>query len=165
MVETELTKITQEDLWGKVDKAKLEALVEDGFGKPLVEDYFQSMSPEAVYLAHSDDRYLGAIILTNPGMGEKIHYLDKIVVSKEKQSNGTGKMMWNYMTEDLKCNGKKLFWRAKQENPINNFYQSVCEGMQKVDGWNIYWIGLNPSELKEAIEYAITKPETLKKIE
>jgi acetylglutamate kinase len=154
-----LERLAREQIPQGLDHAKLEELIKDGFKKELVSDYFDNVNPRLVYVAKDDERYLGSIVMIDTEIG--IPYLDKIVVAADYQKNGIGKSMWGMMKEDH----PKLFWRAKPNNPITEFYGEVCEGMQKVEGWNIYWIGLNTSELKEAIEYATSRPETLKPME
>lgn len=150
----EITKLNNP---AELDKDKLEALIEDGFGKSLIPDYFTGFSPEAVYIAQIGAKYNGAIVLERTELG--IAYLDKFVVSKDYQNNGIGGKLWS---EAVK-NEKRIFWRAKPENPINKFYMSVCDGMQKADGWHVFWVGLDSDEIKKAIKYALSKRETLAK--
>ncbi|MFC1733842.1 GNAT family N-acetyltransferase [candidate division KSB1 bacterium] len=151
MVVSDISKITEKEL----SKDKLEALLEDGFGKSLVGDYFENFSPESIYVIEHDDKYKAAIILERTPLG--FAYLDKFVVAKQHHGNGIGKEIWSEMA----AQEKRIFWRAKSDNPINKFYASVCDGMQKANGWNVYWVGLNPNELKNAIDYALAKKNTL----
>jgi bifunctional N-acetylglutamate synthase/kinase len=141
--------------FGCIDHGKFRALVSNGFGRELVSDYFESLKPEYVCLAEAGDEYVGAIVVENPCQG--IMYLDKIVVACSYQGKGVGSELWEILNGDI----SSVLWRAKKENPINGFYLKKCEGMQKVVGWNIYWIGLTPSQLEIGIKYALAKKETL----
>jgi acetylglutamate synthase len=62
----------------------------------------------------------------------------------------------------MKADHKKMFWRSRSTNTINSFYKDVCDGFQKYDEWNIFWIGINDlKELTGCIEYAVRQPETI----
>ena len=137
-----------------ISKEKFKELIKSGFGGKLVNDYFEYVVPEHIYLAYCDDIYCGAIVTEKimPGLS----YLDKIVTKKEHQGNGIGKNLWAMLD-----NKTKLLWRAKTNNPINSFYMNQCSGMQKTGKWIIYWTGLNPEELKAGIKYALDKKPTV----
>ena len=141
--------------FGTVDKLKFKDLLEDAFSKKLVKDYFTYANPKLIIIADNDKKYLGAIVVEK--IAGNIYYLDKIAVVKEFQRNGIGKKLW----EELNLKSEKLVWRAKENNPINNFYQSRCEGMQKTGEWIIYWRGLTPKELEISIKYALMKKKTM----
>ena len=159
-------ELIKADNFGQLDKKKLEALIEDGFGKELAKDYFDNLNPEAVYVAQLGGRYIGAIVLERTEMG--IAYLDKYVVSGEFQHNGIGSKLWDEMIENENSKvgtGPRIFWRAKPDNKHIPSYMKKCDGMQKRDGWHVFWVGLNPEELDKAINYALAKRETLAKKE
>jgi acetylglutamate kinase len=89
---------------------------------------------------------------------KNITYMDKFAVISSARGEGLGNAMWNKMTSEH----KKIFWRSRANNAINNFYKDVCDGFQKSNGWNIFWIGIdNLDELTECINYAIKQPATI----
>jgi acetylglutamate synthase len=141
-----------------IEKIKFKNLIKNSFNKTLTVDYFDYAKPKMIIIAKDKDDYLGTIVAEK--VNRNIDYLDKIAVARIFQGKGLGKNMWELLGES----SKKLVWRAKEENPINDFYKRQCDGMQKVGKWIIYWKGLNYNEIKIGINYAILKKETLGEI-
>ena len=139
----------------EVDKEKFKQLIKSGFGKTLVDWYFNYVNPKYIHIIENGLEYIGAIVIEDAALG--FDYLDKIVVASSYKGNGYGNQLW----DKLIGNSKKLLWRANKANPFNKFYNKHCTGMQKVGKWNIYWVGLTPSQLKDGIKYALSKKETL----
>jgi acetylglutamate kinase len=84
--------------------------------------------------------------------------MDKFAVINNARGEGLGNAMWSRMIKDH----KKVFWRSRSTNAINNFYKDVCDGFQKYDEWNIFWIGIKDlNELTDCIQYAIKQPATI----
>ena len=76
----------------------------------------------------------------------------------EAKGEGLGAGIWHEMRKVY----PQVFWRSRPNNPINNFYTSICEGCQKQDEWHIFWIGISDyGALKDCIEYAINKPKSV----
>ena len=142
----------------EVNQPKFKALLENAFGKVLIKDYFSYAMPSTIIIMKEvkkdGEEYLGAIVAET--IGNDVHYLDKIAIAKNHQGNGIGKKLW----EHFAARSQKMVWRAKENNPINDFYLKNCEGLQKVHGWIIYWKGLTSTELREAIAYAVAKKAT-----
>ena len=87
-----------------------------------------------------------------------IPYMDKFGVIPEAKGEGLGAGIWYEMRRVY----PQVFWRSRSNNPINNFYLSICEGCQKQDEWHIFWIGISDyGALKDCIEYAINKPKSV----
>ena len=85
-------------------------------------------------------------------------YMDKFGVIPEAKGEGLGAGIWHEMRKVY----PQVFWRSRPNNPINNFYTSICEGCQKQDEWHIFWIGISDyGALKDCIEYAINKPKSV----
>lgn len=148
IVETQLKKyLTFEQL----NKSKFKLLLEDAFGKKLIKDYFTYANPNAIMVIEKENQYVGAIVAE--AAGNNVQYLDKIAIAKTSQGNGIGKKLW----QEFGAQSKKLIWRAKENNPINLFYQKNCDGFQKVGDWIMYWKGLSQEELQQAIAYAAAK--------
>jgi acetylglutamate kinase len=84
--------------------------------------------------------------------------MDKFAVINSARGEGLGNAMWNKMLSEH----KKIFWRSRASNAINNFYKDVCDGFQKSNEWNIFWIGIHDlDELTECINYAVNQPATI----
>ncbi len=143
-----------------LDKKKFRKLAESGFGKTLVPEYFEYCKPEYIVVCSQNEGYLGVIVVEKIPESDNVHYLDKIVVSKEMQGTGLGKKLWQYLNGD----SEKLVWRAKKYNPINRFYKEQSQHMQELPEWIVYWYGLSQAEIKTGTDYAISKKATLKAI-
>jgi len=139
----------------ELDLGKLVDLLETGFGKKLVDDYFSYAHPNYICIAEDGGKYHGAIVVEEFAPG--CMYLDKIVVAPESRGNGIKDDLWAVLNGD----GAKVLWRAKPDNVMTQFYTGQMEGMQKVDGWVIYWKGLTPDEIAAGIKYAIAKKATM----
>lgn len=135
-------EIRQADSFDKLDTDALRELIEDGFGKKLVEDYFEKKPRQVFY----EQNYHGVIVV-KPLEGD-IYYLDKFVVGRKWQGEGMGAPLWRELTKHY----SKIIWRASPNNPINRWYLEQTEGFQRTQQWNVYWIGLTPSEVGNLIE-------------
>ena len=138
-----------------INKNRFKHLLEDAFSKTLSKNYFNYVKPFRIILAKEGKNYLGGIVVER--IDRNIYYLDKIAVIKERQRYGIGKKLWGALVS----NHSKFVWRANNNNPINDFYREHCDGMQKIEGWIIYWKGLNHDELEKGIGYAISKKKTM----
>ena len=57
----------------------------------------------------------------------------------------------------------KLFWRARPDNPVNDFYFDEADGCIKGERWNVFWYGLDGfDEIRAAVEHCRERPATLK---
>jgi acetylglutamate kinase len=129
----------------------LVSILESSFKGILNNKYFKDDDKE-FYLSKCNR----ASIITTPY--KNITYMDKFAVISSARGEGLGNAMWNKMTSEH----KKIFWRSRANNAINNFYKDVCDGFQKSNGWNIFWIGIdNLDELTECINYAVKQPATI----
>jgi len=135
----------------KLDLSRLRRLMEDGFGKSLVPDYFDQPPHRVFY----EQDYHGAIVV-KPLQGD-IYYLDKFVVGPQWQGEGVGGPLWRELTKHY----EKLIWRASPENPINRWYLEQADGFQRTGQWNIYWIGLTPSQVGTLISRVVETRRTV----
>lgn len=131
----------------ETDKAKIRSLLEKSFGKKLKESYFNDSSN--VYFA--EENYNGVAVARK---ANGIYYIDKIAVLPEVQGEGLARDLITSIMNSC----RKVFWRAKPENHINEWYFRLCSGMQKAGNWFVYWSNLNAEEIKGAIKYAAEKP-------
>ncbi|MEM9058423.1 MAG: acetylglutamate kinase [Pseudomonadota bacterium] len=119
--------------WDALDTARLKRLLEDGFQRELAPDYFATTIPDRIYVTES---YSAAAILTREN---DILHLDKFVVSAETAGQGLGRALWQRMLPD----SPQLFWRARLDNPINEFYYEEADGCLRDDTWRFFWRGID----------------------
>jgi acetylglutamate synthase len=125
----------------ELDVDKLHRLLEDGFGRRIVDSYFDQPPHRVFY----ERNYHGAIVVKQ--LDGDIYYLDKFVVGPRWQGEGMGAPLWRELTKHY----EKIIWRASPANPINRWYLDQAEGFQRTPEWNIYWIGLTPREVGKLI--------------
>ena len=129
----------------------LVSILESAFKGTLSKSYFENDDKE-FYISECNR---SSIVLKSY---QDIAYMDKFAVINTARGEGLGNAMWNKMLSEH----KKIFWRSRASNAINNFYKDVCDGFQKSDEWNIFWIGINDlDELTACINYAINQPATI----
>lgn len=127
-----------------VDLERLEALLTATFGRKLKPEFFER-PPTGVYVEQS---YLGAAMVSAGGGAT---YLTKFVVDRLAQGLGIGRDLWEAVTRDH----ERLFWRARPQNPITQWYQSQCHGMVRTPAWNVYWRGVAHERIPELIREAL----------
>ncbi|KAM9745579.1 N-acetylglutamate synthase, mitochondrial isoform 2-T2 [Menidia menidia] len=98
----------------EIDGDRLLALINKSFDKTLRQDYIDSLKGRlhSIYLSEG---YSAAAIITMESVNGGTPYLDKFVVSSNKQGQGTSQILWECIRQDL----GKLFWRSKATNKIN----------------------------------------------
>ena len=129
----------------------LVSILESAFKGTLSKNYFENDDKE-FYISECNR---SSIVITSY---QDIAYMDKFAVINSARGEGLGNAMWNKMLSEH----KKIFWRSRASNAINNFYKDVCDGFQKSDEWNIFWIGINDlDELTACINYAVNQPATI----
>lgn len=151
---------------GTIDRPRLEELLEASFGRPLVDDYFQTKEFFRVYVTES---YRGTAILTREGgiapagPGDPtggIPYLDKFAVTSKAQGEGLAASLW----DRLRRENPKLFWRSRVDNhTINPWYFSKADGSFRDAKWVVFWYGLDDfAEIQDCIGRAFELPPTLR---
>lgn len=134
----------------ELDTLKLEGLLIESFGRHVREGFFDR-APLCIYL---EDDYRGVLLL-EPGQGAA--YLSKFAVLPVARGEGLGQDLWRSLVKEH----PKVYFRSRPDNPVNAWYASVCDGMQKTDRWNVYWRGLLPSEIERAVSDALARPVDL----
>lgn len=136
---------------------KIKQLIKFSFNKNLVDDYFDYTKESKVIVAKYFQSYIGIIIFELIPKTD-ISYLDKIAVLDEFKGIGIGKELWYLMGIDY-C---KSCWRSKMNNPINSFYEKKSDFVKEIGQWNIYCKNLDENETNIAIDYALSKKETIR---
>jgi acetylglutamate kinase len=136
----------------ELDATRLGGLLEATFERTLADDFFTRPVLD-VYLEHD---YRGTAIVHPSKLAP---YLTKFAVDRPAQGEGIGRDLWAAMTR----NHPRLYWRAREDNPISSWYLHHCHGMAKVGKWHVYWRGLKNEEIPRAIDDACARPEDFAK--
>jgi len=131
-----------------LNKTKLKKSIESGFGKPL-KTKASKWRVKSVII--DQDYRAGAIFTQLSGLT----YLSKFWVVREARGEGLARDVWDALLAEQ----DKFFWRSRMENPFNDWYLKSCEGMQISGNWRVFWTGLQPSEIEEAVIAAAEAPE------
>ncbi|MFO0617046.1 MAG: acetylglutamate kinase [Polyangiaceae bacterium] len=139
--------------FAEIDQGRLKDLLELCFGKKLSPTYFETKNPIAIYLT---DSYRAAAIVTEEN---GVPYLDKFAVTPEAQGEGIGGSIWKRMRRDH----PKIFWRARAQNPVNDWYAQSSDGLYKTEHWWVFWCGMTDfAEIERSVKHALAMPATLK---
>ena len=130
-----------------VDIERLRALLESSFGKPPRE----STLSRGYAVSYVESRYRGAALVTSTRLGS---YLSKFAVTREAQGEGIGRDLWQALIAEHPV----LFWRARSYNAIRSWYEKQCDGMVRVKEWTVFFKGIPPEKIPEAIGYALSQP-------
>ena len=141
------TQVTVHRDLGAIDRARLGALVEAAFGRPLRGEFW-ARPIERIYLAGD---YRGAAVVSPSPQGP---YLSKLAVDAPARGEGIGRDLWRALTSDYPT----FYWRSKSDNPIASWYQEQCDGMVKLPGWRVYWRGLEAERIPAAVAAARAAP-------
>ena len=146
-------KVIRATQWKQLDLKKLRALIESGFGRKLMPDYFKRTK---LYRAYVSQHYRAALIIT---LEDGVPHLDKFAVANDAQGEGLGAAAWTQMRAEV----PRLFWRARPGNPVNDFYFDEADGCIKGEKWNVFWYGLESfDEIQRAVVHCRARPATLK---
>jgi acetylglutamate kinase len=143
--------------WAQLDLERLRVLIESGFGRKLVPDYFERTKLLHAYVS---ENYRAALILTHETFpnGTRIAYLDKFAVAEDAQGEGLGRAAWQVMRAEIPA----LFWRSRHGNGINEFYAAEADGSIKQPRWNAFWYGLDSfAQIEACVEHCRVRPATL----
>ena len=142
-------RILSADRWSKIDKSRLQKLMESGFGRKMKAGYFRDNLPGKIY--YSADYRAALVLLAVDGA----MYLDKFAVADDAQGEGLGAAAWSVMRQHT----PKLFWRSRHDNPVNAFYLQAADGCLKCGHWTVFWYGLSGfAEIEQAVSYCLGKP-------
>jgi acetylglutamate kinase len=146
-------KIIRATQWKELDLKRLRVLIESGFGRKLMPDYFRKTPLHRAYVTQ---HYRAALIIT---LEDGVPHLDKFAVANDAQGEGLGAAAWSRMRAEI----PRLFWRARPGNPVNDFYFDESDGCVKGEKWNVFWYGLESfAEIERAVDHCRARPATLK---
>ena len=139
--------------WDQLDPVRLRELIESGFSRPLVDDYFETTP---LFRAYVSENYRAALILLRADAGGA--YLDKFAVLDDAQGEGLGRAVWQVMREE----NPRLFWRSRRGNPVNPFYYAESDGCYKMEQWKVFWYGYDRfAEIEACVNLCRARPPSL----
>lgn len=141
-------KIKKVGTLARVKKTELRASIEEAFSKPIKPVFLRSK----IYKGFIEEDYRGGAIFTELA---GLPYLSKFWVTKEARGEGIARDIWEAMIADVPA----FFWRSRMENPFNDWYMRVCDGMQISGDWRVFWKGLHAPEVPGAIIAAASAPD------
>ncbi|KAJ7076556.1 mitochondrial amino-acid acetyltransferase [Mycena belliarum] len=142
-----------------IDRPKLNALLQDSFGRTLNETAFYRRLEQTLDFVVIAGDYVGAAIVTNEpceGSDVPISYLDKFAVLPSHQGDGTVDFLWVALHDEsyglghpFSANpnggkggvgeGRDLVWRSRANNPINKWYFERSSGHIRMGSWVLFW--------------------------
>ncbi|HMI85049.1 MAG TPA: hypothetical protein VK550_13200 [Polyangiaceae bacterium] len=131
----------------EIDGERLSALLTSSFGRALEPTFFD----HEIARAYIEESYRGAALVRETPLGG---YLCKLAVDREAQGEGLGRDLWQLVIGDYPT----LFWRTRNDNPILPFYLQECDGMARTEKWHVFWKGLAPERIADAIATALVQP-------
>lgn len=126
----------------KLDFTKLKDLIESAFRRKI-DPGFLDTEFDSVLLENS---YRAAAIMKLTPFGA---LLSKYAVDEIARGEGIGRDIWDRMRREYHT----IFWRARTDNPINKWYARECQGFDRGEKWNVYWINLNVKDIPSVCEY------------
>ncbi|PJZ69005.1 acetylglutamate kinase [Leptospira perolatii] len=143
-------KIEFHDDITKLDRTKLNQLIENAFRRKLKEGFWENQFSGILL----ESEYKGCAIFQKTDWGT---FLSKFAVDEIARGEGVGRDIWDAMLERY----PKVFWRARSENSISKWYTKECDGMLKEEVWIYFWIGLHDSEIPEVCKFLRNFPVDL----
>lgn len=130
-----------------VDLPRLRELLESAFGRRLL-PHFAERTPLKVFV---EEDYRGVALLER---GDPGAFLSKFAVQAVARGEGLGQdLLWSIVREH-----PAVYWRSRPDNPVNPWYQTVCDGMQRGLRWHVYWRGIAAHHLEGIIRDAEARP-------
>jgi len=136
--------------YADVDVGRLRSLLTSAFGREPVPAFFD----RPVHSIYLEEGYRGAAILEATPLGS---YLSKFAVEPEAQGEGIGRDLW----EAFVASHPVVYWRARPANPIGEWYGKVADGLARTPQWTVYWKGLAPARIPDAVDDALSRPKDL----
>ncbi|KAK7112830.1 N-acetylglutamate synthase, mitochondrial-like [Littorina saxatilis] len=139
----------------EVDVDRLKTLLSKSFKKSLSDTYFDDVRHQ-IHTIYLSERFTAAAVILCTADCD-VPYLCKFAVSAQAQGEGVGDILWEAIRRDY----KQLFWRSRENNPINPWYFKKSEGSWSNGKWTVFWYGIPEPVLSTAlINKAISAPES-----
>ena len=123
----------------------------------LLEHSFQRRPKRDLIMASATEVYLelsmrAAAVIEPHAAGS---YLSKFAVGTEARGEGLAGDLWQRMRGDH----PHMFWRARNDNPVNQWYDKRADGHHAQDPWRVYWSGVAAPHLPAIIDFCVNRPE------
>ena len=105
----------------------------------------------AVRHFYVEESYCGAALLEDHVAGA---YLSKFAVGREARGEGLAQQLWQAVEQDHTA----MFWRSRDSNPINPWYERNADGRCRVGDWTVFWRGLVLNDVPKILEYCVSRP-------
>lgn len=141
----------------ELDASRVRDLVTRAFGRPPAAGWWEGLDLTAAYL--TENARAGAFLTRLDGPeGAQTAYLDKFAVLPDARGEGLGQAVWRVMRHAF----PRLVWRARPDNPINDFYAREADGQVRQGDWIVFWKGVDDlSQAAVLVEQAAARPATL----
>jgi len=116
---------------GSIDGGQVVKLVEEAFGRPLKEGWWQELDLDSAYLSES---FRAGALVSRVG---DISYLDKFAILEDARGEGLARTVWAQLIADHPV----LYWRSRTDNRFNTFYADEADGSVKRGPWTVFWKG------------------------
>lgn len=131
---------------GAVDTVRLTALLEDGFERALMQHDFLNRIADF----YIEEAYRGAALLQSH---DDVMYLSKFAVQTGARGEGLAQELWRAVTAAHPA----LFWRSRERNSINHWYEKLADGHHRQAGWTVFWRGVPAARIPDLIEFALAQ--------
>ena len=128
-------------------RERLRALLTESFGREL-RDRFWERPPELVLV---EEHFRGSAILERGITGS---FLSKFAVLPVARGEGLGQDLW----WEIRKQTPAFYWRSRHDNPINEWYRTVSDGMQRAGRWQIFWSGIDVADIPRVITDCSERP-------
>jgi bifunctional N-acetylglutamate synthase/kinase len=133
-----------------LDVVRLRALIASSFGREPLPAFFE----RPVLRVYLEDSYRGCAVVTESPLGP---YLTKFATDREARGEGIARDLWDSMMDDCQT----VFWRARANNPINEWYTRLADGILKTSEWWVFWKGIDLAHVASAVTFALAQPVDL----
>ncbi|MCH2108908.1 MAG: hypothetical protein MK135_06235 [Polyangiaceae bacterium] len=133
--------------YAELNLRQLSELLSESFSKKPQADIYRRV-PLAIFLEH---QYRGVALLEE---GLNAAFLTKFAVLPVARGEGLGQELWWALVRAH----PRVYWRSRPDNPINSWYSTVCDGMQRRPEWHVFWRGVAPQEVPALIIDAESRP-------
>lgn len=143
-------RVLRVDSYEGLDRGRLEALITSSFGRAPLPAFFER-PVKRIYL---EEHYRGCAILTESPWGA---YLTKFATDREARGEGIARDLWEVFRDEHRV----VFWRARANNPINEWYTKLADGLVKCGGWWVFWVGIATENIPAVIAWSLAQPVDL----
>ncbi len=133
----------------EIDRVRGAELIENAFGRKLVDDWWRNFDLHAAYVSES---YRAGAFLSRV---DDFTYLDKFAVLDDARGEGLARTVWRRFS----AGHPSFFWRSRTENGFNAFYGGEADGSVKTGPWTIFWKGETDfARIARIVDYVAAMP-------